>query len=131
MRTLFEEYFYHDVSIHGIEYNFTENVEESNKISFSLSNIEDENGNEIEGIITCTFTDIFYASSTMMLNFAGDLAIMLAEIDNNNDFFTEYKKNRKMSFLSDGQSDSLKCYVIYTNFGNIKIISSNDVQVSL
>lgn len=63
-----------------------------------------------------------------MLNFGGELAILDADIDNNDKYMLEYKNEYK-SLLSNRDLSTLNCYVIWMNFGEIKIISFKGIQV--
>lgn len=121
----FITYFYHDVQIESIIYSFNKNNED-NSIIFSLNEFNDDG--DIIAQSECIFVDIFTSYSSLIHNFTGGLFIMEAKIDNKDKDIINWKKENE-KYISTDIINSLNCYVIYTNNGIIKIISSKDIQI--
>lgn len=55
--------------------------------------------------------------------------IMEAKVDNYDEWFINYSKKNETHFSKE-ILESLKCYIINTTNGTLKIISSSDIKVS-
>ena len=117
MRTNFEEYFYHDVYIKDILINLKE---ERKNIQFILESEDD-------GITTCVFNKIYDCSFNLWLNRLGDNYILDAKIENEDEFLTKFKDNPR-SISDKSILKNIQCYIIYSDIGIIKILSSEDVS---
>lgn len=125
MKLSFLEHFYHDVEIKSVTYQFSKE-DGSNSIEFHLNEIDDDE-NVME--CTCAFDDVYESFSLLAHNIYGSMFIMEAKVDNYDEWFINYSKKNETHFSKE-ILESLKCYIINTTNGTLKIISSSDIKVS-
>lgn len=124
MQLSFLEHFYHDVEIKSVTYQFSKE-DGSNSIEFQLSEINDDE-NVME--CTCSFVDVYESFSLLAHNTYGSMFIMEAKVDNYDEWFIDYLKKKEIHYSKE-ILESLKCYVINTTNGTLKIISSRDIKL--
>jgi hypothetical protein len=118
MRTLFEEYFYHDVLIKEI--SVKNNAKEASYIEFILENEEYQ-------VFKCVFKNVSQLFLLADFRIIGNVFISHAFISETDESIFEYKKS-KASFLSPNVLNKIKCFIIQTTRGEtIKILAENDV----
>lgn len=123
MKSVFLDYFYHDVQIKEISYNLN-NEDGKNSISFILNDIE----NDGFGDVKCLFKNIHHSVIDMPHFMIGDISISLIEVNCNEKLLLEYKE-RMNKYIPIDVLEKLKCYCIYTtNGGKIKIIARCDIE---
>jgi hypothetical protein len=113
----FEEIFYHDVFIHEISMFFKEKNKE---IHFLLEN-ED---NKVE----CLFNNISEVFIDMEFRVYGAGYISHAFISSDDEFLLGFK-NKWKSILNEETLNKIKCYVICSSLGPIKILSECDLII--
>lgn len=124
MDAQFFDFFYHDVRIKKISYDF--NSEDGSKfILFVLNDIQNDGFDDV----VCLFRNVKCSSVKMFSNDVGDVSISTSEINDNDDFFLEYK-NRMRNYLSSNILNELRCYFIITADGSeIKIITRSNIEI--
>lgn len=131
MKCLFYDYFYHDVVIKSLLFDF-DTIENSNSIQFVLNicdtDVENDGLLDFEKQVKCVFRNVHRSYIDLYHNIAGDYYISSSEINNIDPILINYKKEM-IGYLSKEMSLKLKCYSIFTNGGSIKIIAENDVEI--
>lgn len=116
--TNFENFFYHDVPICDLLISIND---EKHEIHFLIENEEKQK-------IKCIFKNVSAISLDMGLRMQGVGCILLAYMTVEDDFLLNFREDWKA--MPKIILDKIKCYVISTSFGTIKILSEEDVAVA-
>ena len=131
MKCIFYDYFYHDVVIRSLSYDF-DDIENCYYIQFVLNigneNVEEDSIQDLGKKVKCAFRNLYYSYVDLCHNIVGDYYISYSEVNDIDPILLEYKEKMK-KYLSEEILCKLKCYSIYTNAGVIKIIAENDIEI--